>query len=762
MSEPAASTSDSLELAYREAVLLHRRGFLRGAERAFRRLLEQSPNNFQLLANLGWVSQDRARWSEAEQLYRQSLLENQNQAWVHNNLATVLLEQGRVAEALFAVESSLAIKPDFGLAWLTMGRVLDRQKAWARGADAFAQALKWLPDSLEAVLGLGVAQCRVGLYAEACEAFDRALVLDANNISALKGKAFACQGRADHTHALEGFNRALALKPDDAEAHAGLAVSLLWLGSSEEAWVESKRALAIDETLANAWAVRGAVQRKRGQPEEALAALSRALSLEPKHSLALWQSAYTNLLLGKYDQGWAAGLWAARSENEVVSDIPFLQGPEDVTGCQLLVSHAGTPAEVLQYARFLPALAEKATSVTLRVPEDCLEIARWALPLSIRVLSLQDSLTGSCGGQLPLLAVPAFLGLQEPIAPFLPSGSALAWPCPLVGNGSHVGLYWGKDVTEWGVEQVEVPFRSLLPLLELPHTFHLLKSRLTDDERALVTDRENVILHEGVLTTPSVLAGLLDQCDLVICSDSLLAHMAATLGKATWVMLPAVSAHAWLRDRSDTPWYPSVTLYRKPDGADWGAVIPRIKRQLPIQLHAGRSEMVANRFVPDLEYDLSQYDENGCLKLTGSQKLIMLFLGRGFWLPMIASFVATKGNKPGAESVKGSMDFILHGSRHPLLELACALPVVLLAFVLFKRKPESGRLMRWLWAMGPWWLTLSALADLVLRVSTTRGDLTNGLTPVWLLADAAIIWHIFSSSRLRDVFKEFPSPPSGD
>jgi tetratricopeptide (TPR) repeat protein len=758
MSESVPSAPDPLELAYRDAILLHRRGFLRAAEKAFRKLLEQSPNNFQLLANLGWVFQDRSRWSEAEQLYRQSLEENQSQAWVHNHLAMVLFEQGQGEEALSAVRTSLTIKPDFGLAWLTLGRIHDKQRDWAGAADAFAQAFKWLPNSSEAALGLGSTLYRLGRYDEASKAFDQVLVIEGNNVNAWVGKALARQALGDHSRAIDDFNRALELKPDDVAGHAGLGLSLLWRGRTAEAWAESKRALALDESAVMAWVVRGMVQRRNGQPQEALAALSRALSLDPQQPLALWQSAYIKLLLGDYEQGWAASLWAARAEAESSASIPLLQGGDDLAGRALLVTHVETQAQVLQYSRFLPLLAEQAASVTLRVPDDCQAMAQWALPASIRVVALGDAIDDSCDAQLPLLAVPAFLGLQQPVPPLVPVQAPLTWAQPLQGDGPGVGVYWGTEATEWAMDAGAPPLSALRSLLELPHTFHLLKSSLTDEERALVADLSNVILHEGELETPMAMAALLDQCGLVICPDSALAHMAATMGKPTWVMLPAASAHVWQHDRSDTPWYPGVTLYRKPDGADWGAVIRPIKKQLPFLLHATRCESEGNRFVPDLTYDLSQYDEHGCLLLNGSQKLIMLFLGRGFWLPMFASFVSSKGNKPGAESVKGSMDFILHGSKHPLLELACALPVVLLVFVLFKRKPESGRLMRRLWAWGPWLLLLSAVADFTLRVVTVRWGGSLGMAPFWLLIDTAIGIHIFSSSRLRDVFKDFPAP----
>jgi hypothetical protein len=355
--------------------------------------------------------------------------------------------------------------------------------------------------------------------------------------------------------ALASYARALALKPDHADAHNNLGLAL----------------------------------RDLNRHEEALRCFELAQAIEPDHVDAHVNEALVRLALGDYARGWKDYVWRLHTANfskgRKRPAQPLWLRQCDISGRTILLHGEQGLGDTIQFARFVPRVAELGGKVVLAVQR----------PLTALMTGLQGAAVVRGQGDpvppfdayCPLPSLPlAFKTTLETIPADVPYLSApadrLAKWRPVVDAlpRPRIGLMWTRGAAS-PQDRRSLPLRLLLPLLERRDIqFVALQKELPDDEGTLFQSTGMPGFLGERLADLADTAAIIAMLDLVITIDTSIAHVAGALGKPMWVLLPFAADWRWLRDRSDSPWYPTARLFRQPAPGDWHSVVRRVAEAL--------------------------------------------------------------------------------------------------------------------------------------------------------------------------------------
>lgn len=173
--------------------------------------------------------------------------------------------------------------------------------------------------------------------------------------------------------------------------------------------------------------------------------------------------------------------------------------------------------------------------------------------------------------------------------PLPPNARVQAWDTRLGPRTKlRVGLVWSGSAHHMNDHNRSVSLRALSGLLDVEATFVSLQKDPRDHDAAVLRDRGDIIDHTADLHDFTETAALVSCLDLVITVDTSVAHLAAALGRPTWILLPYTPDYRWLLDRTDSPWYPSVRLFRQTETREYGSVIERVREDLQAQVRSFR------------------------------------------------------------------------------------------------------------------------------------------------------------------------------
>ena len=203
---------------------------------------------------------------------------------------------------------------------------------------------------------------------------------------------------------------------------------------------------------------------------------------------------------------------------------------------------------------------------------------------------------------MPIMSLPLALGLAlkdvAPKIPYLQPPKALVdrWENILPpADGPRVGLAWTGNPGHDNDHNRSIALPALGPLLEAKAQFVSLQKDYREADKAMLAALPQILRVEGRLGDFADTAALIAACDLVIAVDTAVAHLAGALGKPVWLMLPRFCDWRWMNERADSPWYPSMTLFRQRTFGDWTGAISEVAERLhsfgrppPATLSAGR------------------------------------------------------------------------------------------------------------------------------------------------------------------------------
>ncbi|MBB5541391.1 tetratricopeptide repeat protein [Paraburkholderia fungorum] len=549
---------------YNHAIVLHELHRLHEAEAAYRHALIGLPAHAEAYNNLGNVLMGLGRVDDADTAYRQALTLKPQYPEALNNLGGALKAALRLPEAELACRLALAIRPDYPEAHLNLGAVLADLKRLPEAEAAYRQAIAHRPDYAEAHYNLGLALSNLERLAEAETAYREAIRCGPEIVHAYNNLGCVLRLLDRLPEAIEAFSQALALRPDLAEAHYNVGTALAQLK----------------------------------QLPEAEAAYRRALALRPDYGDARFGLAVLLLGMGRFEEGWR--LYECRYDQpgfvhhktRSMLSCPQWQG-DTLAGKSLLVWQEDGLGDMLQFGRYFALLkAQGAAHIAfacapalhrLMVAVDGIDavldhdtaLARvaastydcWTSLLSapLHLRTTVDTIPRA----LRLAAEPSLVEKWRPILETMPPGR-------------KIGLVWKGNPKHHNDANRSIPtLTTLAPLWSVPGiSFVSLQKGQGEDEARNPPAAQPLLELGSMVNDFADTAAIIEQLDLVICVDTSTAHLAASLGKPCWVMLPEKDIDwRWMHGRSDSPWYPhTLRLFRRAAGEAWPVTVERVRQ----------------------------------------------------------------------------------------------------------------------------------------------------------------------------------------
>jgi tetratricopeptide (TPR) repeat protein len=450
-----------------------------------------------------------------------------------------------------------------------------------------SKALQVNSGSADAMSNLGLALHATGRFEEAVANFRNALLLAPGHAEILFNLGNACLelGRIDE--ALAYFGEVLAKNPGHVGALVNRGNALLRFNRPVEAMSSYDGALAAMPHHPQILTNRGHALRRLDRPVEALADFEAALVKGAEFPEAHFEAAMTRLTLGDFHAGWKEYEWrwktAAFAGKRRQLRAPLWLGDIPVSGKTILLHAEQGFGDTIQFIRYAPLLADRGAKVICEVqgelrallsPFDGIDVIAEGEPLPRFDL------------HCPLLSLPfAFATQPETIPASVPY---LAAPAERVAHwrdrlpqGLRAGFVWSGSSSHKNDLNRSIPLARLAALFrDPPLRCFSLQRELRDTDAEALRGFPNLVHLGDELADFADTAAVISLLDVVVSVDTAIAHLAGALGKPVLILLPHAADFRWMRNRDDTPWYPTAKLFRQPAFGDWDSVIARLGDEL--------------------------------------------------------------------------------------------------------------------------------------------------------------------------------------
>ena len=494
------------------------------------------------------------RLQEAEALCRDILQKRPNSPEAEHLLGLVAHQDGRLGEAIQHVQRAIELTPRVALFHANLGEM---------------QRLAGRPR-------LAVKSAR------------RALAIDPHSAMALSNLGVALYELKDYKEAARAHRRAIAAKPDFAAAHNNLGNALYGLRRLDEAAAAYRCALDLEPDYADALANLGTTLHHSGQFDDGITTLRYAIALSPHHANAHSGLGILLLMRGDLGEGWDEYEWRLRSTERKGPRFPERpwQG-ENPAGKHIYVQAEQGFGDTLHFARYIPLLVARARQVTLRAHQQLVALLRESLP-GVTVLGDRAD-PAPYDYDAVLLSLPRLFKTRLETIPAelpylrVPTATRQRWQKRLAAlDGIKIGMVWAGNPEHANDARRSLALSLLSPLFAVLGTsFASLQvgPRATDIKK-LKRSKSSILDLSPQLTDFVETAGAVAALDLVITVDTSVAHLAGALGKPVWLLLPSVTDWRWMLNREDSPWYPSMRLFRQRESGHWPDVIARMVVEL--------------------------------------------------------------------------------------------------------------------------------------------------------------------------------------
>jgi Flp pilus assembly protein TadD len=506
--------------ALQDAVRSHREGRLDEAARGYERILKASPKHADALHLLGLIAHQRGEHGRARALIGKALRSSPQSAIYRNSLGSVLLAIDKPDDARAVLSEAVRRAPSYPEAWNNLGNALTRLGRWREAADAYERAIGLRPGYVEALSNRGQALRAQGRLDEAHGSLKSALGANPRYLSARVNLGLVLDDMGRHEDALAVYDEALALWPEDATLRANRAVLLLRLGRFEEGWREYEWR----------WRVPGFA------------------TLPPAFAEPAWDGA-------------------------------------DLAGGRLLIYAEQGLGSAIQFARFVPLAAARAGRTIVQCPRPLVRLFRraWSGTDGSRVEVVEkDAPLPDFDAHAPLMSLPHLLGttlatIPWPGAYLRVEGGALAtWQARLAHlPRPRIGLAWAGNPGHGNDHNRSMPAERLAPLVAAGGASFV--SLQVGAGAGVAAFAAGAVFDAAPhLADFAETAAAIAALDRVISVDTAVAHLAGALAAPCWLLLPHAPEWRWLCDRDDSPWYPTLRLFRQRRPGDWDGLVARL------------------------------------------------------------------------------------------------------------------------------------------------------------------------------------------
>lgn len=547
----------------REAIELIGKGKLDDAEYIYREMIKWKPQNYVLYENVGYLLRIKGETERADKYIQKAIELKSNEAYLHYNRGNALKGVNKLDEAIEEYKAAIQLKSEFPSAYNN----------------------------------LCITYLEQGELAAAIESCQKAIQLKPDYPNAYNSQGNALKEKGDLRKAISSYKKAIQLKPEYADAYYNLGVALMEQGDRKEAMASYKYAIKKDPGHLSAIINLGISYMEEGDLRSAIRTHKKAIEKNKEAPDTHWNLSLAMLLNGDYENGWEEYEWRTKKENYqcMTHALPLCEkwnGEKLQKGSNLLLVSEQGLGDTLQFMRYAIPLRNQGISVRI-----CAQTKLHGLIRSSGIdqtpLSPQEANTIKEGLWLPLMSTPRQLRVNpnQPIInePYINVSEELKskWRNKLNSDERPIiGINWQGNprVEAAGLKGRSIKLELFKEIIERNSVRLLSLQKGYGSDQLSECSFKNWFVHcqEEISNTWDFeeTAAIIENCDLIITSDTSVAHLAGGMGKETWLLLSRVPEWRWGIEGKYTFWYPSMKLFRQKKSGDWREVLERVGDEL--------------------------------------------------------------------------------------------------------------------------------------------------------------------------------------
>ena len=436
-------------------------------------------------------------------------------------------------------------------------------------------------------------QSAAALDFETCvRLYDEALTLKPADAETYYKRGNALNSLGELSSAIDSFDQAIDLRPDYAHAFCNRGTAQQSLGMTDAALYSYDRAISLDPSDAIAHYNRALLMQECEQWSEAVSCYDRALKLNPSYTDALYNRSLALLFQGDFERGWLGYEWRWKNAHRlsIIEPRHFSQplwlGKEDISGKRLLIYAEAGLGDTLQFCRYAKLCAELGATVILEVQSALREVI--ANLKGVSQLVVRKSELPPFDYQCPLMSLPLAFNTRLDSIPATTTayldcnkGALERWQRVLgAKKNPRIGLAWSGNPKNTIDQKRSVRLAEWTRHLPVEYDYFCLQTPVREADQVVLDSSSNIFSFDEHDLDFVNTAALCKCMDLVVSVDTSIAHLSGALGQLTWTLLPFTPDWRWMQHRNDTPWYPSMKLYRQSTPGEWGQVFDRVASDL--------------------------------------------------------------------------------------------------------------------------------------------------------------------------------------
>ncbi|MDH3376589.1 MAG: tetratricopeptide repeat protein [Gammaproteobacteria bacterium] len=571
-------------------------GQISEANDVFQRVVSVKDDYVEAHYNLGNTFRDLHRYEEAASEYQRVLDLDPGYVNAYNDIGLLHLGSQRYHEAIQQFKIALELEPARFDFHANLANALQSLGELESALIAIHNALALSPNDAKLHNNLGSIYHQQGETAEAIAAFRRSLELEARSLWPLYNLGFLLHQQGDHEQALPLFERAIAIDPDWAASWVNMASILYMLHRYDEAIDGYRTAIRLHPQMIQAWMNLATTYRRIGDLDNAISCFERSLALQPDHAMSHLGKAIVLLKAGRLEKGWRHYEWRFEVHGRLNIGPQDLARPEwsgaAFHGKTLLILGEQGMGDVIHFIRYAPMVKQLGGRIVLACAPALMRLLR-TVPEIDEFVDRSEPLRVDFDYHVSLLSLPRIfnttLATIPTEVPYLRADDSniVNWQNRIDREQVNVGLVWSGNPDQQENVHRSCPLSAMAPLGRIAGvTYYSLQKGAGAEQLLLPPEGLKIVDFTGDLNDLSDTAALMSALDLTITVDTVTAHLAGALRRPVWTIL--WFAHCWryLRERDDSPWYPSMRLFRQPRIGDWDSVIAQVCKAL--EEHLGR------------------------------------------------------------------------------------------------------------------------------------------------------------------------------
>ena len=577
---------ESISIMLKQALEQHQAGCFDQAELAYKEVLRLSPENPDALHFLGLIAYQNQDYDTAADLIVKAISVVPNNPIFFRHLGQTFQKQNKLDQAADSYRKAIEINPEYVEAYNNLGGLFHLRKKLDQAINLFQKSISLDSNMADTHYVLGQLFEEKGMPPRALKAYQKAIALNPKHAEAQCkiGDIFQEQGNLDQ--AINSYRVALDSCPGFAEGYNNLGSVLKKKNQLDAAIVAFEKAIETNPKYVRAYSNLGAALVEKNEIEEATQHFERALFMNPDFADAHFNQAIIFLLQGRLEEGWEKYEWRWNStqKSQKRDFKQLLWNGTTLNGKTILVHTEQGFGDAIQFVRYVDLLCDLNTTVIFECETELKTLFK-SIDCIDKLVAKGEKIP-DFDVHVPLLSLPRIFGTT---LKNIPAEIPYLYPDvevnPIFLSDSSrkfkIGIAWAGNPEHVNDHNRSIDLKRFECLLSLEEYefFSLQIGEHREDIKQYGYDYMIKDLGKQFADFHCTASAIL-QLDLIISVDTAVAHLAGALGKPVWILLPFMPDWRWMLNRLDSPWYPSMRLFRQNEIGNWMSVFEQLKLSL--------------------------------------------------------------------------------------------------------------------------------------------------------------------------------------